>query len=214
MQSVGQSYGIENSGAGAGALPISVYFPTVFEMPPALKGRCGRRTGDAGGGTGGASAEPIVKNGTIGPVESPTLPAPDADSPAPAYPSGGGKALAGFLLSGFLLALLGAILPAWDYHHDLNFAAVGNYFLSLAVGVVAASLLARPIMARRGLTFLLVFACSLSCCAGLPGPGFAAAFRLVEGGRTFGPGNRRRSAQHGAVQRHFPKLYCRFRRYR
>jgi len=102
-----------------------------------------------------------VKNGTIGPVDSPTLPAPDSS----ASPFGGGKALAGFLLSGFLLALLGAILPAWDYHRDLNFAAVGNYFLSLALGIVTASLVARHIMARRGLSFLLVFACSLSCCA-------------------------------------------------
>ena len=49
----------------------------------------------------------------------------------------GGKALAGFLLSGFLLALLGAILPAWGYHRDPpDFTAVGNYFLSVAVGVV------------------------------------------------------------------------------
>ncbi len=79
----------------------------------------------------------------------------------------GGKALAGFLLSGFLLALLGAILPAWGYHRDPpDFVAVGNYFLSLAVGIVAASALARPIIVRRGLTFLLVFSCALSC-AGL-----------------------------------------------
>jgi fucose permease len=78
----------------------------------------------------------------------------------------GGKALAGFLLSGFLLALLGAILPAWGYHRDpQDFTAVGNYFLSVAVGVVAAAGLARRIMARRGLSFLLVFACSLSCVA-------------------------------------------------
>jgi fucose permease len=87
-------------------------------------------------------------------------------SPASADPSGGGKALAGFLLSGFLLALLGAILPAWGYHRDPpDFVAVGNYFLSLALGIVAASVLARHIMARRGLSFLLVFACSLSCFA-------------------------------------------------
>jgi hypothetical protein len=79
-------------------------------------------------------------------------------------PSGGGKALAGFMLSGFLLALLGAILPAWGYHRDPpDFVAVGNYFLSLAIGLVAASVLARRIMARRGLSFLLVFACALSC---------------------------------------------------
>ncbi len=74
--------------------------------------------------------------------------------------------MAGFLLSGFLLALLGAILPAWGYHRDPpDFTAVGNYFLALAMGLVAAAGLARRIMARRGLTFLLVFACALSCVA-------------------------------------------------
>ena len=74
--------------------------------------------------------------------------------------------MAGFLLSGFLMALLGAILPAWGYHRDPpDFTAVGNYFLSLAVGIVAAGGLARRIMARRGLAFLLVSACALSCVA-------------------------------------------------
>jgi len=68
------------------------------------------------------------------------------------------------LLSGFLLALLGAILPAWGYHRDPpDFVAVGNYFLALAVGIVAAAALARPIIVRRGLTFLLIFSCALSC---------------------------------------------------
>ena len=77
-----------------------------------------------------------------------------------------GTALSGFLLSGFLLALLGAILPAWNYHRDpTDFLAVGNYFLSLAVGIVASTAVARPVMARQGLTFLLVFACLLSCAA-------------------------------------------------
>ena len=86
---------------------------------------------------------------------------------APSKPFDGGKALAGFLLSGFLLALLGAILPAWGYHRDpTDFTAVGNYFLSLAVGLVAASGFAHRIIVRRGLGFLLVFACAL-CCAAL-----------------------------------------------
>jgi MFS transporter, FHS family, glucose/mannose:H+ symporter len=81
-------------------------------------------------------------------------------------PSGGGKALAGFLLSGFLMALLGAVLPAWGYYRDpSNFTSVGNYFLSLAVGLVASAALARPVLRRRGLSFLLVFACALSCAA-------------------------------------------------
>jgi MFS transporter, FHS family, glucose/mannose:H+ symporter len=77
-----------------------------------------------------------------------------------------GKALAGFLLSGFLMALLGAILPAWGYHRDPpEFVAVGNYFLSLAVGIVAAAALARPILVRKGIAFLLVFSCALACAA-------------------------------------------------
>jgi MFS transporter, FHS family, glucose/mannose:H+ symporter len=87
-----------------------------------------------------------------------------APSSADVRPSGGGQALAGFLLSGFLLALLGAVLPAWGYHRDPpDFIAVGNYFLSLAVGIVGASILARRIMAQKGLSFLLVFSCGLSC---------------------------------------------------
>jgi fucose permease len=77
--------------------------------------------------------------------------------------SGRRRALAGFLLSGFLLALLGAILPAWGYHREEEFFAVGNYFLSLAVGIIAASRISRPIMRRRGLGFLLCFACGLCC---------------------------------------------------
>jgi MFS transporter, FHS family, glucose/mannose:H+ symporter len=80
--------------------------------------------------------------------------------------SRGGKALSGFLLSGFLLALLGAILPAWGYHRDpANFIAVGNYFLSLALGIIASTRLAAPILAARGLSFLLSSGCALSCAA-------------------------------------------------
>jgi MFS transporter, FHS family, glucose/mannose:H+ symporter len=83
-----------------------------------------------------------------------------ADRPAP----GGPKALAGFMLSGFLLALLGAILPAWGYHRDPpDFVAVGHYFLSLAAGLMAAAAAARRVMQRKGLGFLLVGACALSC---------------------------------------------------
>jgi len=59
---------------------------------------------------------------------------------------------------------LGAILPAWGYQRDpANFIAVGNYFLSLAAGIAIAAAVARRIMARRGVAFLLVFSCALSC---------------------------------------------------
>ena len=64
-----------------------------------------------------------------------------SDTPGNLSNIGGGKALAGFLLSGFELALLGAILPAWGYHRDPpQFVAVGNYFLALAIGIVFAAL--------------------------------------------------------------------------
>jgi len=107
-----------------------------------------------------------------------------AQSNAEIHQSGSGKALAGFLLSGFLMALLGAILPAWGYHHDPpKFAAVGNCFLSLAIGIVAAAKIARPIMARRGLSFLLVFGCLVSCVSltylALVGPPWAEWWRVA-----------------------------------
>jgi fucose permease len=73
------------------------------------------------------------------------------------------RALAGFLLSGFLLALLGAILPAWHYHREETFVAVGNYFLALALGIVAATGIARSILNRRGLSLLLVLGSGLCC---------------------------------------------------
>ena len=80
--------------------------------------------------------------------------------------SAGGRALAGFLLSGFLMALLGAILPAWGYHRDPpEFVVVGNYFLCLAIGLVLAAAVAQRLMGKRGLKFELVFACALACVA-------------------------------------------------
>ena len=78
--------------------------------------------------------------------------------------SGRGRALAGFMVSGFVLALLGAILPAWGYHRDPEeFASVGNFFLSLALGIVISARIARPLLRGRGLGFLLVFGCALCC---------------------------------------------------
>ncbi|HLK62766.1 MAG TPA: hypothetical protein VKU19_04975 [Bryobacteraceae bacterium] len=110
--------------------------------------------------------------------------APRADREAAGTPSETGRALAGFLLSGFLQALLGSVLIAWGYHRDPpDFTAVGNYFLSLAVGIVAASALAKSLMRSRGLSFLLVFACALACLAlsylALVGPPLSAWWRVA-----------------------------------
>ena len=62
--------------------------------------------------------------------------------------------LAGFLLSGFLFALLGAVLPAWGYHRDPpEFITIGNCFLSLAVGVIAANPVVRGAFWRKQSAF-------------------------------------------------------------
>ena len=75
-----------------------------------------------------------------------------------------GRALAGFFLTGFLLALLGAILPAWGYHRDPpHFIAAGNCFLSVALGVMAATRLGRGLIVRRGLRAVMMGACAASC---------------------------------------------------
>ncbi len=123
-------------------LRFSEVSPTDIESQPTVW----RRTVGAQGKIESvSSAPPIIEAGSLN-------------------ASGGGKALAGFMLSGFLLALLGAILPAWGYHRDPpDFVAVGNYFLSLAAGIVAASVVARSIMARRSIAFLMIFACAISC---------------------------------------------------
>jgi fucose permease len=77
------------------------------------------------------------------------------------------KALTGFLLSGFLFALLGAVLPAWGFYRDPpEFITIGNYFLTLAAGVIAANQVSAAILSRKSLRYLLVFACLLGC-AGL-----------------------------------------------
>ncbi len=81
-----------------------------------------------------------------------------AEKPAPT------SALAGFLLSGFLFALLGAILPAWGYHRDPpEFATIGHYFLSLNLGMLAATRVTQSLLPRRGIRFLLVLAAALAC---------------------------------------------------
>ena len=138
---------------------------------PARSSSTSRFAGSAGPSARGqecpaAFPERDVKNGTIEPVG----PAPSLSQFRRA-PRQRRESPGRLSLSGFLLALLGAILPAWGYHRDpSDFVAVGNYFLSLAVGIVAAALLARRIMARRGLSFLLVFACCFPACRWLTWP--------------------------------------------
>jgi fucose permease len=72
------------------------------------------------------------------------------------------KCLAGFFLTGILVAFLGAILPAWGYHLSSSFLTAGNFFLSLNIGMLAAIKPALYLLSRRGIRFLLVLASSLA----------------------------------------------------
>ncbi|MEX2261239.1 MAG: hypothetical protein WD696_04775 [Bryobacteraceae bacterium] len=73
------------------------------------------------------------------------------------------KALGGLFLSGLLFALLGAILPAWQYHLTSDFVTVGNYFLALTAGVIASAQVARHLIPSKGVAFSFSLACLLAC---------------------------------------------------
>jgi FHS family glucose/mannose:H+ symporter-like MFS transporter len=92
-------------------------------------------------------------------ISSGRAPAPESSLQAPLAR----KALAGFFLSGLLFAFLGAILPAWRHHLAENYLTVGNYFLSMNVGILASLGLARWVLGRRSSRALLVIACSMAC---------------------------------------------------
>lgn len=78
------------------------------------------------------------------------------------------KALSGLLVSGLLFGFLGAILPAWGYNLASEFSTVGNYFLSMSLGVIVSTEAAGSLLLKRGIGFLMVAACGLAC-AGLVG---------------------------------------------
>jgi len=73
------------------------------------------------------------------------------------------RSMIAFLLSGMLMAFLGAILPAWGYHLRPGFIEVGDYFLSLALGLVLSVAAAHFLLSRRGLKFVLTLASLLAC---------------------------------------------------
>lgn len=60
--------------------------------------------------------------------------------------------LRALLISGFLLALPGGLLPLWGYHVHPDFGTAGNYFLALGMGMAGSMGIARKLVRR--------------CCAG------------------------------------------------
>src|SRR5215472_6321732 len=66
-------------------------------------------------------------------------PTPGANQPQGALASSAPRrALAGFFVSGVLLAFLGAILPAWQHHLTSDYSVVGFYFAGLIAGLLCA----------------------------------------------------------------------------
>lgn len=84
-----------------------------------------------------------------------------------------GRGMSGLILSGMLLAFLGAILPAWRYHIELNFLLIGSYFLCQNVGMLLAPLVGLPLLRSRGIGFTLALGCALAGAALLLLAGFS-----------------------------------------
>jgi FHS family glucose/mannose:H+ symporter-like MFS transporter len=70
------------------------------------------------------------------------------------------KALAGFFVSGVLLAFMGAILPSWGHHLLSDYWMVGLYFVALLGGLMAASRIAPWLLMRRGIGATLAISCA------------------------------------------------------
>jgi fucose permease len=73
-----------------------------------------------------------------------------------------GRGMSAVIVSGMLLAFLGAILPAWRYHIELNFLLIGSYFLCQNLGMLLAPLAGLPLLRSRGIGFTLTLGCGLA----------------------------------------------------
>jgi len=76
--------------------------------------------------------------------------------------TGARKALAGFYVSGLLLAFLGAILPAWRHHIFSDYGTIGWYFLGLIAGILASVWVSPPLLEKKGIGWTLAFACAIA----------------------------------------------------
>jgi FHS family glucose/mannose:H+ symporter-like MFS transporter len=63
--------------------------------------------------------------------------------------------LFGLMISGFLLALPGGLLPLWGYHLHPDFGVAGNNFLAVGAGIAGGGALAQRLARRLGLEWLL-----------------------------------------------------------
>lgn len=70
--------------------------------------------------------------------------------------------LSGLIVSGFLLALPGGLLPLWGYHIHPDFGVAGNYFFLLGLGVVCGGAFALRLSRALPLERLLWAGCFLA----------------------------------------------------
>lgn len=73
--------------------------------------------------------------------------------------------LSGLIVSGFLLALPGGLLPLWGYHISPEFGTAGNYFLALGAGMGCGGYLAQRLAMRMPLDRLLAAGSAASAMA-------------------------------------------------
>ena len=66
---------------------------------------------------------------------------------------------AGCLVSGFLFALLGALLPVWGFHISGDYRAAGTYFLALIAGMLLSAILVRHFFPERQAATVLHAGC-------------------------------------------------------
>jgi FHS family glucose/mannose:H+ symporter-like MFS transporter len=72
------------------------------------------------------------------------------------------RALAGFFVSGVLLAFLGSILPSWQHHIRSEYGTIGLYFLGLISGLLLAAWASPPLLQKKGMSWTLSLACGLA----------------------------------------------------
>jgi FHS family glucose/mannose:H+ symporter-like MFS transporter len=101
--------------------------------------------------------------------------------------------LCGLVVSGFLLALPGGLLPLWGFHIQTDFATAGNFFLVLGLGVIGGGMLAQRLDRNISLERLLAggyFAAALAilllAVAAPPAPVWYESLALFVGGTAAG----------------------------
>jgi fucose permease len=71
--------------------------------------------------------------------------------------------LAGFFLTGLVLAFPGAVILAWGFHLKCDFLTVGNLFLSMNAGMLASIAPGYALLSRRGIRFMLALSAIAAC---------------------------------------------------